>query len=305
MNVYDRYFQLLITKPTTATIKNLKVTLMGSDGPLMTLLNEGLGDNVVQVDSGVVEVRVSLHDYASTISSQPPPTDQLTYEFDLTCDNNGTPLEDTKDSGACHALWRMPDGMARYGPAGTSPGDAGRDTGGDDWCSQATYGWLLANASLVTAINDISGEHARNLGHATHQYGTDIDIFHFYTFAGAVSGTDNYYKLQQATLLAAQTSNPASVAAKQSVAAWVTATRAGLDALGNLSTVRQLFYIKGYAAGGLPEGWGAQLLTTGATTVGQGTLDLGLGAWTNAKYIPRQDHDNHIHITLDRTQLSN
>jgi murein endopeptidase len=82
----------------------------------------------------------------------------------------------------------MPDGFERFGQ-GTI------DIGGDDWASRGAYNWLAANKNLITRINDISGEHGRNIGHSSHKHGTDIDMFHFYTFQKGASGKVNYSQL--------------------------------------------------------------------------------------------------------------
>lgn len=80
----------------------------------------------------------------------------------------------------------MPDGLPRFGPT-VGP----RDPGGDDWCVPSTYAWLDAHRPLLTPINDIPGEHARDLEHLEHETGRDIDMFHIYVFpGGAGSGTE-------------------------------------------------------------------------------------------------------------------
>src|SRR5262249_30496153 len=149
---------------------------------------------------------------------------------------------------------------------------------------------------------------ARDLGHTTHQYGTDIDIYHFYTFPGAISGADNYAKLRSDAILAIQTTSTdptiqQAIAARQRVIGCVSKTRTGLDNLAANETVSQLLYALGSAGGGLSRGWARDLLTSGQTTVSGQTLNLGLQTWSNSKYIPRNDHNDHIHIALDRALL--
>jgi hypothetical protein len=237
---------------------------------------------------------------ASTVASQPPPAHQLKYRFKLVVDVNGTEATDEKESGERRGLWRMPDGFARYST---------RDAGGDDWASRGTYNWLSSNATLITKINDISGEHGRNIGHQTHKHGTDIDIYHFFTFPGAISGGDNYNKLVADVQLAIKTGNADPVvaaeaqAAKARVIAWVNATHTGLDNLAASSTVIELRYALGSAATGLSSGWARDLLKTGKTMVSGQELDLGTGAWSNSKYIPVSDHNDHIHVTLSRPAM--
>jgi hypothetical protein len=259
----------------------------------MTVLDEGVGPSVQQLDPSTLKVRVTMKSNPSTVNSQPPPTEQISYGFKLTLQQNGTTSSAQKESTARNSLWKMPDGFARYGIG---------SVGGNDWCSHGAYLWLQANAQLVTRIGDISGEHARYIGHQTHQYGTDIDIFHFYRFP-------NYFRLQADTILAFQTnsSDPTvaanALAAQQRVTNWVTASRTGLDKLAASQVVANLLYVRGFAANGLQVGWARDLLQTGQTTLMGQTLNLGIGAWSNSKVIYRLDHYSHIHITLDRSQL--
>lgn len=297
LNTFDRFFTLNISKPQGSTVKKVVATLLGP-GPLMTVVDEAPGSGSVQViDDTTVRVRVSMKAIASTIASQPPTIHQLKYRFKLVVDVNGAEASDEKDTGDRRGLWRMPDGFARYSI---------RDQGGDDWCSLGTYNWLTSNAARLTKINDISGEHGRNIGHQTHKHGTDIDMFHFFTFPGAVSGGDNYTKLVGDVLLAIKTGSGDPVvaaqaqAAKGRVIAWVNATHAGLDALAVDTTVNEIRYALGAATSGLSVGWARDLLTTGKTTVSGQPLDLGTGAWSNSKYIPLNDHNDHVHITLNR-----
>lgn len=300
-NHFDRFFTLNISKPDGSTVKKVMVTLLGP-GSLMTVVDEAPGSGSVEVvNDTTVRVRVSIKATASTVASQPPPAHQLKYRFKLVVDVNGTEASDEKESGERRGLWTMPDGFARY----STP----RDIGGDEWCSRGTYNWLSSNASLITRINDISGEHGRNIGHQTHKHGTDIDIFHFFTFPGAVSGGDNYNKLVADVQLAIKTDNADPViaaqaqAAKERVISWVTATHTGLDNLAASSTVIELRYALGAAATGLSSGWARDLLKTGKITVSGKELDLGTGTWSNSKYIPVNDHNDHIHVTLSRPAM--
>lgn len=201
---------------------------------------------------------------------------------------------------------------------GLLPGRYGsRDDGHDDWGARGTYNWLKQNAGLIREVDDISGEHGRNIGHTTHQFGTDIDTYHFYRFAGATSGTDNYNRLRNAvltafgTLQADGTSNPnPPAAASQAVANlidFVNETRRGLDNLAALNTVSRIYYAIGSAGSGLANGWARSLIETGKVTKTVNgvarTLDLGVGNWNNAKVAYNSVHNNHVHITLDRPAI--
>src|SRR5262249_1981936 len=59
-NYYARTFRLNFTKPTAATISNVTVTLM-DPGDLMTVLDEGIGTAVRQVDDQNVDVQVTMN----------------------------------------------------------------------------------------------------------------------------------------------------------------------------------------------------------------------------------------------------
>jgi hypothetical protein len=293
-NTYQRTFDLNVTKPSTATIQNMRVILLGP-GALQTVVDEGIGDNVTEISPTLLRVRVTYPaGNSSSVPSQPPPAHDLKYRFRVTVSDGGVESFGEKDSGVRHALWRMPDGFARYST---------RDTGGDDWASKAAFEWLDANGSLITRINDISGEHARNIGHKSHKRGTDIDMFHFYTFPGAVSGGDNYAKLRSDVLLGATTStDPAQQAlinaARARIDAWIGASRTGIDNLSANASVNNVLYAKGAAGAGLPNGWAVDLLTSGSTTVNGTPYLTGAPSWSNAKYIARNDHNDHLHVSL-------
>jgi hypothetical protein len=134
-------------------------------------------------------------------------------------------------------------------------------------------------------------------------------MYHFYTFPGATSGADNYNRLVADVQLTIRTNSTDPVVrqraaeAKARVAAWVGATHSGLDALAALPQVSELRYILGAAATGLTQGWGQRLLESGKTQVSGVELDLGTGTWNNDRYLPRGDHNDHIHVTLSRPAL--
>jgi len=308
-NVLHRTFDVELTKPSGSTLTAVTLELRdGAGSVLQTALQDvapgGAGVSVVTQNdtSAKLRVRATIDNPASTIASQPPPTRNLTYHFIVKGTSaEGLELKDEKDASGKRALWRMPDGIGRYG---------GRDDGFDDWAARGTYNWLAANSGLIREINDISGEHGRNIGHATHGRGTDIDTYHFYRFPGAVSGGQNYDLLRADVVAAFGTlqnpAPPAATTAFNRVAAWITATRNGLTSLANLNTVSQLIYCQGVAANGLPAGWCSGLIRTGSVTrtvagpngpVNQ-TLNFG-GNFANAKVVYRNDHNDHLHVTLN------
>jgi hypothetical protein len=303
-NVFERWFTLAITKPADATISQVRVILRGT-GDLMTLYEEAPGPNVEIVDDEHLRVRVSMNSFTSTVNSDPPPAQDITYRFRVQAEFEGQTIENERDSGVRHALWRMPAGITRYGV---------RDNGLDDWASRGCYSWLVANSALLTRVDDISGEHARHIGHDTHERGVDIDQFHYYTFPGGNSGGGNYTALRNNVIAALN----GDAAAAARVSAWVTATRTGLDSLLALNEVNRLYYAIGSATQQqmsptttirLAAGWARDLLGDGAITAISGqTLDTGVGAWSednNARIQYNAVHNSHIHIALNSALLAN
>jgi hypothetical protein len=311
-NRLQRYFTVAYHRPKCLTITDVRVDLLNQDGVRMQTVTNAPpgGTGVSVVNDFTYRVRVTFGDgVTSTLPSTPPPTDRIRYRMTLTgLDDLGQQQTAVRDSNQLYALWRMPDGLARFG---------NRSAGFDDWASQSTYNWLAANRSLVTRINDISGEHGRNIGHRTHYLGRDIDLFHVYTFPGvnpraAGSGGANYMALINNT----QRAMNGDATARQRVADWATSTRARFDqfiadadlqgriiyALGSrqLEVRNERGEIVTHALGG---GWARSLLENGRYTNISGTrLDLGIGEWQNASIATRMlyndVHNDHIHISV-------
>ena len=320
-NTYQRQFKVEISKPQGATLSTVGIELRSdADASLMQLLPDTApgqdGVEVVSQDDtkATLNVRVTLSTLASTVAGAPPPTRDLTYRIKAKgTDANGAALSDQKDVTGKRSLWRMPDGIARYGS---------RDVGGDDWAARGTYNWLTANLSLIRPINDISGEHGIDLGHLTHARGTDIDTYHFYLFPGIGTGPGqglaNFNSLKADVIAAFATLgtppiSPEATAAKGRVAAWVTATRTGLTNLAANAAVATVIHCSGPASQGLLAGWCRALLTTGKatrTTVVLNapplvqTVDFGGGVYTNSKMVNNNIHNDHIHITLAPGQIA-
>ena len=298
-NVFERWFTLRITKPDQATVTQVRVILRGT-GDLQQIYEEAPGPNVQIVDNERIKVRVSYQTVASTVNSIPPPIRQITYRFRVQADFNGQTLEDERDSGIRNALWRMPNNFARYGA---------RDAGLDDWAARGAYLWMDTNRALLTRIDDISGEHARDIGHQTHERGVDIDQFHYYTFpGGAGSGGGNYTALNTNVFNAMN----GDAAAAGRVAAWVAATRAGLEPLHAMNTVNRLYYAIGNAGQRqvsptrtirLGGGWAQALIQNGTVTATSGeVLNTGAGVWTlatSARITYNSIHNSHIHVALN------
>ena len=94
------------------------------------------------------------------------------------------------------------------------------------------------------------------------------------------------------------------------MAAWVTATRLGLTNLTALGSVSQVIYCSGTATAGVAGGWCSGLIGSGnaSRTVAGPTgpvlqaLAFG-GSFNNAKMLYRNDHNDHVHITLNPSQI--
>lgn len=317
-NTNQRVFTVDVSKPEGSTLSAVGVELRTSAGAnlMQVLADTSPGDDGVEVvtqddTSAKLKVRVTLGP-SSTINGTPPPTRDLTYRIKVKgTDSTGAAISDQKDVTGKRSLWRMPDGIARYGS---------RDPGGDDWAARGTYTWLSANSALIRPINDISGEHGINLQHQTHARGTDIDMFHFYLFPGVGTGPGqglvNFNKLRADVIESFATlgQNPPmeATAAKARVAAWISASRTGLTNLAANAAVASVIYCSGPASQGLPAGWCKALLTTGkatrTTTTGNNppvteTVDFGNGSYTNNKMANNNVHNDHIHVTLTPGQI--
>lgn len=316
-NTLQRYFTVSLSKSDKITLDKLTVTLRGSSN-LMDVVQQlpiPSGDDIQvlsQSDTNVsLRVRVTVKTPSSTVNGNPPPTRDLAYKFSVTGkDQNGQSVSADKTVTGRRSLWRMVDLLSsgRYGS---------RDAGGDDWGSRGTYNWLQQNIGLINEVDDISGEHGLDIGHKSHQYGTDIDAYHFYRFTGATTGTDNYNKLRNTVLTAFGTlqangspnPNPTAAAlnAVNNLVAFVNATRTGLGNLAAQNTVSLLIYTRGLGGSGLPNGWARALIETGRVTrtvngVVQ-TLDLGSGNWSNTKVDYNNQHNSHVHIKLNRPAI--
>ena len=313
-NTWQRALDVQYTLPdATAQVTNVQVDLLdaNSNSTLQTIVNEGpsaLGP-VQVIDFQTLRLFVTFMNTGSTVNSQPPPTDSTEYKLTLTATDGGLLTSSSpKYSSILQPLYNLPSTIPRFGA---------RDQGGDGWSAQETYNWLVMNSPLITRVDDISGEHGRDIGHHTHTRGTDVDIFQFYTFAGAVSGTQNYSFLKQNVISAFQ----GNMTAQALVVSWANAMRAGLNTLAGTPGVSRLFTNYGDSLAftviqkgsnvpaTLASGWAKQLLETGiiSSVVGgvPGMLNFGIGTWgrtcgsgQTVTCDTTHVHENHVHITL-------
>lgn len=297
-NDVERRYTATLQRPAGSTLQQITVDLLDADpgidglAVIGNIFEANPGLLATEVSPGLLSVRVTCGpENISGIASVPPPAQVVRYRVTATANVSGQVVSAAGISPPRIALWRMPDGFPRYGR---------RDPGGDDWCRGSVYLWLEANAALIPAIDDISGEHAADIGHAGHRRGTDVDIYHFTNLAGTPRiGVRNFMMLREA-VVAALGGNPGGLATATS---WFLAERIGLAALLADSQVIQVR--AGFGAGGLglPAGWYASLLRTGRIFEGKSTLlDLGIGDWTPPGIAGlRHDniHNSHTHVALE------
>jgi hypothetical protein len=296
-NTFERRVMLRINAPASATVSNIaRVQVQIGLGASATMGPVVFDGKPKQIDSKTFTVPATFtgdNPNKSPVNSIPPPSHNVQYFVTAFAKVDGKDVQDQAHTGLLVGLWKMPNGLARFGA---------RDIGGDEWSSKGTYNWLDTNRSLVTRVNDISGEHGRNIGHVTHRRGTDIDIFHFNTL-DATSGLANYLKLEDNATLAAGTGQAADQP-KAVVAGWLTAQRAGLTNLANQTAVDQLFTGVGAKSGILPGGWLRKLMQTGRfTTTTNQLVVIDNGASLSGKIHYNNVHNDHNHITLNQSVL--
>lgn len=338
LNHYKRAMAVKVSPPPppTATVRVI-VNLLRADGTFLMEAQNEVADPysyVVRAEKapGEYTVAVTQHHDRTRLVTDPPPAHETKYEFrvivsylsksveatrEIDTLTAGDPPTNTPLPRPIHALWRMPQSIPRYAP---QTGD--REAGGDDWTSAATYRWIDEHRNLLTAIDDISFEHAINDGHpGSHQYGTDFLMFPFYQFPNVdKKRKDEYTALRVYTGRAFETT-PQGRDALTQVQQWVRATRAGLDNLLALDTVQQIRYADGqlcpnntdsslFFRDDLPDGWARDLLRTGVITDRKGRiLDLGneFHGWQNSdatKMAYTCEQNFELDVSLNRCKLS-
>ncbi|MBA3487759.1 MAG: hypothetical protein H0T88_11340 [Lysobacter sp.] len=302
-NSLARWFTLELDKPEGAQLTRVRAELQSDRGAMANgeIFEEGIGANVQMVDEATLRVRVTFHE-GGTVNSVPPPAHAVIYKFTVFADlQDGTEVSDDAISATKRALWRMQaawrDPDRRYGH---------RDRGYDDWLSARTWDYINRNGALLTRIDDISGEHGRNIGHDTHDVGTDLDIYHVYQFAGAKSGGDNYDRLRDALIRVLSERPELTVNDSAAIISWVSETRPRLAAILSSTDAQTLYYSIGsaFASSGiaLPRGWARTLLVEGDITASGRKFDTGLGGWAfpQDRLVYNAVHNSHIHIKRPR-----
>lgn len=301
-NTLHRWFLMDVDVPEGATITRVRAELLdSSDNVLATLYDEAPGANVQRPSDSMLRARVTRA-LPSDLATAPPPAHNITYRFTVFAVNaEGQEISGEGSSRILRALWRMQEAWReparRYGA---------RDDGHDDWLSARTWEYIDQHGALLTRIDDISGEHGRNIGHATHDTGTDIDLFHTHTFPGAYSGGNNYQLLRNAVVRAMALPAEQTVEDRAGIAAWAASTRQTLAAVLTTTDAQHVYYMIGdaHAAQGiqLPRGWAQRLLVHGTLSASGATLDTGLGAWgfDQSRLTYNRVHNSHWHIKRPR-----
>ena len=302
-NQISRWYSLKLDKPAGTRITRVRAELEhGSDSMQGGLvLDEGIGQNVRMVDDNTVRVRVTLHS-GSGVNTVPPPAHTIYHKFTVEAETpDGNQVSAEASSAPRRALWRMQEAWRvperRYGM---------RDVGGDDWLSARTWEYLDRHGVLLTRIDDISGEHGSNIGHRTHDVGTDIDLYHVYQFPGTIRGEDNYFALRRAVVRVLSLPERDAADDRARVLAWVSQTRARFAEILTTTDAEAIYYSVGsdHVVAGviLPRGWARNLLVDGVLTVPGHRIDTGLGPWGFPQERLRYDeiHNSHFHIKRPR-----
>jgi len=299
-NVFNRSYDLTISKAENTVLSSIDVYLMPPESistPILVNSYDFMSKEVINLGGDVYRVPVTFKLEGNKSNLTEARFRNFKYQFIVNGFHDNQEVNSQLLSGAHTALWAMPEKVKRFGWT--------RDKGGDDWSSKGAYAWLENNFSLITRVNDISGEHGRNIGHKSHKYGTDIDTFQF-TELDNKSGQENYNRLQRAVSNYFVGNTMVSDEQKHLdiVKIWVSNQRAGLDALSTVSEVQRLYSGYGSKYGELSAGWLYSLMINGNLTIATKVLETGLGSWEPSNKMKFNNvHNNHDHITLDPKAL--
>lgn len=230
----------------------------------------------------------------SPVPDGTPPAHTIRYLFEvLAAKKDGVAYAAATRTPTYRSLWKVPKSIPRYGK---------RDKGGDNWAARGTYIWMMENRDLITAYDDVSGEHGRNIGHVTHKLGTDVDLYFFgRSLVTPRWGTGSYRKL--AAL--AEKALAGDQTARRRVDEFFQAQRDGLRRLSAQEEVALVIFGDGAATKVLPNHWVRDLLCKGRITDRkERVLELREeGCPEGIRYA--DDHNNHIHVKLDPRMLRN
>lgn len=235
---------------------------------------------------------------ASPVATAPPAESEIAYRISVQASVNGEPVGGEGFVRGLTGLYRtaQPLGLVRTGM---------RDNGGDDWAQKGLYDWLSDNSNLIAPMNDISGEHGRDLGHSSHRLGLDLDMNFF---DAAQPGSVEHVVLTNNVILAIQ-GNQASLAA---VSDYIINQQVGIEALAAQNVLSNVFGPVGGAravpaANGQPDfslanGWAGTLFESGIVRDSGGNtllnINRSMNAAASALFSPYPGHNDHLHLTF-------
>jgi hypothetical protein len=271
-NFYQKELELELFDPADIDVSAIqKVKVYGITGSNYCLFYEG----EVRKGSNARRFRfpVTFRDNGSKCRSYSIGSD-IRFEILVNVNYKNQSFEFLAYSPSYYPLWDM-TGVKTYG------GD--KYPGGEKWAAKQTVDFLNWNDMPYTLrIDDISGEHGRNIEHKSHKYGTDVDVIQFWDAVlpgRRALGKEAYYAIRDIARKAA--ANDADALAQLKAA--VLAQRAGMKAFLAYPDAEHIFVGKGQNEGVLPEGWLKSLIIDGsfkpngsAALVDIGTKEEGL-----------------------------
>ena len=183
-----------------------------------------------------------------------------------------------------------------------------RDLGGDDWGAHETFLWLRENHHWLPEIDDISGEHGRNIGHVSHQHGRDIDMAYMGPpWNTDTSGRTSYKVLYDLAFRALTDPNP--LPARQRLKSFATTNVEFINRLLADDAITLVMIGQGRVpfarrddAIRLKNGWMKSLFCAGSVTDIRGNV---LDLMTPTLNCPQRSlvfdriHESHIHVRID------
>ncbi|MFZ1642603.1 MAG: hypothetical protein WAV07_14460 [Candidatus Contendobacter sp.] len=323
INDCDRLIELKVSGIDTPTLVSNSARLVGeiigfTDQPIK-ILDALVSNHPVSVyPPNTLFATITLGGFNSITSpfgteiTDPPKSDSVIYRFRLVQEQGGQEVELARTLQAIrfNALWRAPpfmqEGSRRYGS---------RDTGGDDWASRPMYQWLNDNfgsgmySGLV--MDDISGEHGKNIKHKEHQNGRDVDLCFFPVDRAWYVGTPPKLKCGEnfgVVFSNTQRALAGDAKAKADLKKWVETQRVGLKALVDDPKVKRILFARGKSLPGVPAGWMGSLICEGKIVIADPKLffDLEIGSFdrcytgfpATSKLQFAPGHNNHMHVDL-------
>tara|TARA_R110002050_G_scaffold287663_1_gene438986 strand:- start:19419 stop:22592 length:3174 start_codon:yes stop_codon:yes gene_type:complete len=273
-------------------------SLFSESAPVQQLQLRPNSADIFEIDVSFIQPTPS-----SAVATTPPAESPIAYRVIVEALDNGDTIYGEGVVRGLTGLYQtaQPLSLARTGA---------REDGQDDWAQKGLYDWLSNNANLIGAMNDISGEHGRDIKHASHRKGLDLDMNFFNsTQAGSVE----HIVLTNNVIAAIRGDQASRVAVVNYVVGQQTGieTLAAQNVLSNIfgpeGTGRHLPSANGHPAFSLPEGWAGALFEDGVVRDINGNVLLNINrtmnSATSALFIPDGDHNDHLHLSFMASAL--